>query len=96
MRASSEVGDRDGDKGRLGVDRQIQLLRRPLEGQAADRLAKGVVGFGQDGRRCRRGLGQGFAHAHGLGSLAGEYESDAIHVLFLVSFDVPGRGRSST
>ena len=45
--------DRDGDQCGLGVDSEIELLGRAVESQAADRLAQRVVGFGEDGRRCR-------------------------------------------
>ena len=81
-----QEGDRDGDEGGLGVDGEVELLGRAVEGEAADRLAEGFVGFGHDGRGGRRGLDQGLAHADRLGSLAGEDERDSIHVLWLVSF----------
>ena len=76
-----EVGDRRREQGRLGVDRQVELVGGSLEGQAADRLAERGVGFGEDGRGGRRGGGQGLAHADRLRPLAGEDEGDPAHAL---------------
>ena len=74
-----EERDRHGDDGGLGVDRQVELLGRAVEREVADRLTKGGVRLGHDGRGRRRGLDQGLAHAYGLGALTGEYEGNAIH-----------------
>ena len=45
---SGQEGDRDGHQGGLSVDRQVELLGRAVESQAADRLAQRVVGLRED------------------------------------------------
>ena len=64
---------------RLGVLGQVEGLGRAVPGERADRLAEGGIGGGEDGCGGGRPLGEGTAHADGLGTLSGAHEGDVGH-----------------
>ena len=69
-----EVGDAGGQDGRLSVDRQVELLRRPLGDQARERKAERRIGALQDGGRGRGAAHEVAGHADVLRALARENE----------------------
>src|SRR5262249_12135347 len=66
----------DGENRRLRVLGQHQFGVRPLEGDAAERLAQGRVGLAEGGATDRKGVGERLPHADLLRSLSGKDERD--------------------
>jgi hypothetical protein len=71
-------GKAHGHERRLGVGGERQILRRAFPHDRGQLLGEGLVHFVEHGLGLGEVLGKGLAHAHGLASLAGEYEC-ALH-----------------
>ena len=59
------------EDGRLGIGRELEGVRRPLEAEAGEGKAQGLVGLLPHHGGGGRGLREGPPHAHGLRALPG-------------------------
>ena len=72
----SPGGDRSGQNGGLRDFRQTQLVFRTFKAQLRKLVAESFIGFFESLPGDGIFVGQFFAHADGLGSLAGKEECD--------------------